>query len=72
MIDCVENCKIHLGCLTDYSFVKLSIKTGENKRGQGVWKFNNLHLLDEAFCKDMDILISNIINESHNLNPSDR
>ena len=38
---------------SDHSAVFVTVETSEQKRGPGVWKFNNMLLNDNTFCEQM-------------------
>lgn len=42
--------KIDTGILTDHSFVVLDITVGNDRRGPGIWRFNNTLLGDELYA----------------------
>ena len=38
-------------CKTDHSLVEMTVENNEFKRGPGIWRLNNKHLLKEEFCQ---------------------
>ena len=72
LLDCAETCGIKPGCFTDHSLVTLGICTDNYKHGVGVWKFNNLMLNDENFCKKVEQLIDLVKGCTCDMNSSDQ
>ena len=56
----VEESKIAPGYLTDHSNVQITVKTQNNEKGKGFWKFNCLLLQDPDYVA----LIKNVIKET--------
>ena len=52
---------IHMvaGCKTDHSLVEMTVENNEFKRGPGIWRMNNKHLLKEEFCQGIIECINN-------------
>ena len=66
--DCLQefaqNIEILPSFLSDHSPVMLSLgKSKENKRGRGIWKFNNVLLQDNSFKEGVTEIIHNTSNE---------
>ena len=59
-MDCVKDCAIKPGHLTDHSLVTVQIGIEEHKRGPGVWKFNNQLLGNDEFCVGVKDLLENL------------
>ena len=57
---------IHIGCRTDHALIELEIIDEINKRGPGIWKFNNVLLTNENFCNQMKEVIAASLETSAN------
>ena len=63
-LESISNCKYSHGINSDHSYVSLTIKGEQIKRGRGYWKFNNSLLDEDLFVEG----ISEVIAETKNAN----
>ena len=65
----VMKADISFGVKTDHSMISLEIKTTENKRGPGFWKFNCSLLQDDNYIKLIKETIQETITDNPNTEP---
>lgn len=62
----ISNVSIDAAPLTDHSVIKMEIKPPiSQKRNKGYWKLNSSLLLQENFCKTVNTLIRETINDKN-------
>ena len=61
-LESISECKYSHGINSDHSYVSLTIKGGQIKRGRGYWKFNNSLLTEDLFVEGVRELITGTTN----------
>ena len=61
-LESISECKYSHGINSDHSYVSLTIKGGQIKRGRGYWKFNNSLLTEDLFVEGARELITGTTN----------
>ena len=61
-LESISECKYSHGINSDHSYVSLTIKGGQIKRGRGYWKFNNSLLTEDRFVEGVRELITGTTN----------
>ena len=64
----VSECRIEPFVLSDHSMVYVDVTIEKNKRGPGVWKFNNSLLSNEEFCNKLKEVIRGTVRVYYYLN----
>ena len=65
----IKNCEISAVSFSDHLGVITDISINPNFRGPGLWKFNNQHLNNEEFVKQMNYTLDMVDFRYENLNP---
>jgi len=63
-LESISDCEYSHGINSDHSYVSLTIKGEQIKRGRGYWKFNNSFLGDESFVEGIREIIAETKNAS--------
>ena len=59
----VSNIEYTTNIRTDHAMVHMEIKCNENKKGPGIWRFNNKLLYDEKYCEMIKHEITETVKE---------
>ena len=66
LVNSVDSSEIHSCILSDHSMISLGVTLSDQKRGPGIWKFNNQLLNDNKFCEHaMEVIQKAKLTGSH-------
>ena len=61
LLDVINDCQIRPGCRSDHSMIELNIQLNKFTLGKGVWKFNNILLINPDYLELINKAISDLI-----------